>query len=449
MDERRLDLNDKPRKQGPVLYWMSREQRAFDNWGLLAAAAEAREMRAPLYVVFALAPSFLGATWRQYDFLLRGLRETERQLRDRRIPLLIRTGEPPDSVGALARELSAGSVFTDFDPLRPKTAWRKALAASLPVRLTEVDGHNIVPCRVASQKREYAARTLRPKLHSLLPERLTDIPALETHPFPPADFPAPQDFDALERRITADRSVSPVPGFPPGYSAGMERLRSFLEEKLDRYPEDRNDPCRDALSGLSPYLHFGQISAQRVAFEASRTVSPGAGAFLEELIVRRELADNFCLHAPSYDTPDAWPDWGRKTLERHSGDHREYIYPKETLEAAETHDPLWNAAQREMTERGKMHGWLRMYWVKKLLEWTETPEEALALAIAMNDRYELDGRDPNGYAGIAWGLAGLHDRPWGERPVFGLVRTMTFDGAKRKFDLRRYLESASRNKRSK
>lgn len=444
MDERCHDLNDRPYAPGPVIYWMSREQRAYDNWGLLRALERARTTKTPVYVVFALAPSFLGATKRQYSFLLRGLEETERVLRSNGIPLLVRTGDPPDSVASLANEIRAGWVVTDFDPLRPKRAWQDTLAKTLPVRLTEVDGHNVVPCRAASDRREYAARTLRPKINARLPEFLTNIPPLTIHPFPPENFPPPVSFDRLETDFRVDTSVAPVENAIPGYAAGMTRLRDFLANRLDRYPQERNDPNMDALSGLSPYLHFGQIAPQRVAYETAATTSPGRDTFLEELIVRRELADNFCHRTPNYDTTGGWPEWARATLEKHATDPRGHLYSPEALEAAETHDPLWNAAQRDMVVLGRMHGWLRMYWVKKILEWTESPEKALEIAIRLNDRYELDGRDPNGYAGISWGLAGLHDRPWGERAIFGTVRSMTFAGAKRKFDVEAYIGWSSR-----
>ena len=205
----------------------------------------------------------------------------------------------------------------------------------------------------------------------------------------------------------------------------------------------RNDPTREGQSDLSPYLHFGQIAAQRVALEVEGAPAgtKAKEAFLEELIVRRELSDNFCYYHPQYDSVACFPQWARKTLDEHHDDPREYLYTPAQFEQAQTHDDLWNAAQREMVQTGKMHGYLRMYWAKKILEWTSSPEEALKIAIYLNDRYELDGRDPNGYTGIAWSLGGVHDRAWAERKVFGKIRYMSYKGCKAKFDVAAYFKN--------
>ena len=219
----------------------------------------------------------------------------------------------------------------------------------------------------------------------------------------------------------------------------MKQLGHFLEHKLVGYERDRNDPNIDGQSGLSPYLHFGQISAQRVALEVLKGMKD-AGAFLEELIVRKELSDNYCYYNQHYDDMQGFPAWAIKSLAEHEKDRREYLYTQQELEKARTHDDLWNAAQNEMLQTGKMHGYMRMYWAKKILEWTESPAAALRAAIYLNDRYELDGRDANGYAGIAWSLGGLHDRAWKERAIFGKVRYMSYKGAKSKFDVQSYIK---------
>jgi len=219
-------------------------------------------------------------------------------------------------------------------------------------------------------------------------------------------------------------------------------LDSFFEERLSGYNEKRNDPNENVSSNLSPYLHFGQISAQRIALETYKRKHniETKDAFLEELIVRRELSDNFCFYNKNYDSFDGFPEWAKKTLNEHRKDKREFTYHLEQFEKAKTHDDLWNAAQIEMVKTGKMHGYMRMYWAKKILEWTETPEEALEYSIYLNDKYELDGRDPNGYTGCAWSIGGVHDRAWTERPVFGKIRYMNYNGAKRKFDVKRYIQ---------
>jgi deoxyribodipyrimidine photo-lyase len=221
----------------------------------------------------------------------------------------------------------------------------------------------------------------------------------------------------------------------PGARAAQKVLQIFISENLSRYASERNDPNAQAQSNLSPYLHFGQISAQRVVLELLK-IPPSLSreAFLEELIVRRELAENFCLYNEAYDAFAGFPAWAQKTLNTHRSDPREFIYTREEFEKAVTHDELWNAAQREMVRTGKMHGYLRMYWAKKILEWSASPEEALATAIFLNDTYELDGRDSNGYTGIAWSIGGVHDRPWFDRPIFGSIRYMNANGLRRKFD---------------
>lgn len=230
-----------------------------------------------------------------------------------------------------------------------------------------------------------------------------------------------------------------------GEKAARNVLRSFLEQKLSSYEENSNNPTRQGQSDLSPYLHFGQISAQRVALEvlASAATGPARERFLEELIVRRELSDNFCFYNENYDTVAGFPAWARKTMGEHSSDKREYLYARHQFEEAGTHDGLWNAAQMEMVKRGKMHGYMRMYWAKKILEWSETPGEALDTALYLNDRYELDGRDPNGYTGCAWSIGGVHDRAWPRRPVFGKIRYMSFNGCKSKFNVNAYIDQVN------
>ena len=426
---------------GPVIYWMSRDQRAADNWALLHAQQAALERGAPLVAVFCLAPDFLGATWRQYAFLLAGLAETERAVRRLSVGFVLLRGDPPREVAAFARRIKAALAVTDFDPLRLKTAWRAAAAAALDIPVIEVDAHNIVPARYASPKQEYGAYTLRPKLRRLLPDFLTPIPAPLRHPRAWPGDPGPVDWPAVRRFLRADRGAGEISWLAPGPSAGLKVLREFLARKLQAYPGASRDPAVDGLSNLSPYLHFGQVSAQRAALEAagSGTAPAARDAFLEELIIRRELSDNFCLYNPRYDSVEGFPSWAARTLSDHAKDPRPYRYSRRRLEAAETHDDLWNAAQREMVERGKMHGYLRMYWAKKILEWTDSPAEALETIIALNDRYELDGRDPGGYAGAAWSVGGVHDRAWGERPVFGKIRYMSYGGCRAKFDVQSYI----------
>jgi deoxyribodipyrimidine photo-lyase len=433
--------NQNPATPGAVIYWMSRDQRVADNWALLHAQSLALERQAPLAVVFTLADSFLGATLRQFGFMLRGLAGVAGRLEDLGIAFILLRGNPPDEICRFIQQYNVGVLVTDFDPLRIKRSWHDQVARSVSVPCIEVDAHNIVPCRIASNRQEFGAYTIRPKIHRLLPEFLDAFPAVVLHPFPWRSPVTPFDGDATLASMTVDRSVAEIGGLTPGEQGGRARLHDFIKNGLALYETERNDPCRQGQSGLSPWLHFGQISAQRVALEVSRQLSASSSteAFLEELIVRRELADNFCLHNSSYDRVAGFPEWAQRTLAAHRHDPREYLHTPEQLETAQTHDPLWNAAQLTMVTTGTMHGYLRMYWAKKIMEWSPSPEDALSTTIMLNDRYQLDGRDPNGYAGIAWSIGGVHDRAWGERPVFGKIRYMNYNGCLRKFAVAEYI----------
>jgi deoxyribodipyrimidine photo-lyase len=434
-------LNQAHPGKGPVIYWMSRDQRLRDNWALLYAQELALSLGRPLGVVFCLAPAFLGATLRQYGFMLKGLQAVAGDLAHLNLPFFLLTGEPARELPRFAANHRVGAVVSDFSPLRLVRGWKTAVAEEIGVALEEVDAHNIVPCWVASPKAEYGAYTLRPKLKKLLPEFLEDFPPPARHPVGWKGERPAIPWERLTAALPIDAAVSEVTWLTPGERPARAALDLFLEQKLPFYGERRNDPTRDGQSHLSPYLHFGQIAAARVALEVESRPGHDASreAFLEELIVRRELADNYCFYQPHYDTFAGFPAWARKTLNQHRGDRREQLYSLEALESGRTHDDLWNAAQREMVRRGKMHGYMRMYWAKKILEWTASPEEAQAAAIYLNDKYELDGRDPNGYAGIAWSLGGVHDRAWFERPVFGKIRYMSYNGCRSKFNLEAYI----------
>lgn len=426
---------------GPVVYWMSRDQRVMDNWALHFAQEQALARKTACYVLFCLTPHFLGATRRHYDFMLKGLTETARLLSQYGIGFEVLLGDIPLTLSTWLAEQDASLLVTDFDPLRIKRQWKDELLRRVRLPVYEVDTHNIVPCWLASPKAEYGAYTLRPKLHRQLVSYLTPLPELRRHPWP-ANTPSP-DWEKLTQALPLQIAPAAVDWLTPGSKAALSALHRFIQEKLANYDEWRNDPTRPGQSQLSPYLHFGQISPQRVAWEVSRSsATPAAkAAFLEELIVRRELADNFCWYRPDYDQFSCFPAWAQQTLDLHRGDPRPYLYTQQELEAALTHDPLWNAAQREMVRTGKMHGYMRMYWAKKILEWSETPEIALSTAISLNDTYQLDGRDPNGYAGIAWSIGGIHDRAWNERAIFGKVRFMSYNSTKTKFNSRGYMEA--------
>lgn len=442
MNPRRFrTLKEAPARQGPVILWMSRDQRVNDNWALLYAQQLAQERKVPLAVVFCLVPDFLGATMRQYGFMLKGLQEVEKRLARKNIPFFLLTGSPEDEIPKFIKKNNAGGLVKDFDPLRIKLQWTDGLRKKIDLPLYEVDAHNIVPCWAASPKQEFAAYTMRPKIKRALPEFLEEFPKLKKHPVSWQEKIPKNNWTGIQKTLKVS-SIPEADWITPGEKHALNTLKIFIEKKLPSYATKRNDPVADGQSNLSPYLHFGQISAQRVALEVENASVDKASrdTFLEELIVRRELADNFCFYTPQYDKFEGFPAWARKTLNAHRKDRRAYSYTLQQFEYAKTHDELWNAAQTEMVKRGKMHGYMRMYWAKKILEWTGSPEKAMEIAIYLNDLYGLDGRDPNGYTGIAWSIGGVHDRAWNERPIFGKIRYMSYNGCKSKFDVKRYIQ---------
>ncbi|MBI5727118.1 MAG: deoxyribodipyrimidine photo-lyase [Ignavibacteriales bacterium] len=442
MNEKRIRVLQSGRKKtGPVLYWMSREQRVHDNWALLTAVELAQKNNTCVLVVFCLQPRFLDAAIRQFGFLLKGLQQVEEGLKQYNIPFFLLSGSPGETIPEFIETHDVSHIICDFDPLRIKRIWKRELAKKITIPFLEVDAHNIIPCLHVSQKEEYAAYTIRPKIHRLLPEFLDDFPVLSPARASAVPPQKPVNWDQVINELTVNRDVPEVNWIVPGEKNAIECLNNFIKHKLSDYSAKRNNPVLDAQSNLSPYLHFGQISAQRITLEINSRLTPNEDTanFLEELIVRRELADNFCYFNPKYDSTEGFQEWAKKSLDAHRYDEREYLYPLSELENANTHDELWNAAQKEMTITGKMHGYLRMYWAKKILEWMPSPEEALASAIYLNDKYQLDGRDANGYTGCAWSIGGIHDRAWAERPVFGKIRYMNYDGCKRKFSIEQYI----------
>jgi len=439
--ERVKTLNKKGMKKGAyVLYWMQASQRTEYNHALEYAIIKANELGLPILVFFGITDHFPEANERHYAFMLEGLREVKRSLEKRGIQMVILHKSP--EVGAVQLAKKASLAVVDRGYLKIQKQWRNDAANQMDCPLIQVESEVIVPVEEASPKEEYAAATFRPKIHKKLNHFL--VPLKQTNPVIDS---LSLDFDSFDikdigkaiSKLRIDRGVQKVDFFKGGTKEAREHLEVFLEGKLDRYPELRNDPTLDYLSQMGPYLHFGQISPLLIALKVKETKSPGAEAFLEELIIRRELSMNFVFYNEKYDSYGAIPEWAKKTLKAHEKEKRLYTYTLKEMEAAQTHDPYWNAAQREMVVKGKMHGYMRMYWGKKILEWGKTPEEAFRTALYLNNKYELDGRDPNGFTGVAW-CFGKHDRPWGERPVFGNVRYMNDKGLKRKFNADEYVK---------
>jgi len=441
LEKRARQLNNLKIKSGSVVYWLSRDQRVRDNWALLAAQELALANREKLIVVFTLSSQFIGASYRQYSFMLDGLAELDQALAAKNILFIIIPGDPVESVCKFIKEEKVGALITDFSPLKISRAWKNKVASKLDCAFFEVDAHNIVPAWLASPKQEFGAYTIRPKINKLLADFLTDFPSLKKHPYS-VNLKRNNDYQKLIKNLDIDYSVDKVDSFKSGEKAANKAMNSFLNKRLPGYNLNRNNPLIDAQSNLSPYLHFGQLSAQRLALNVRKTVAPllDREAFLEELIIRRELADNFCLYNQNYDETEGFPDWAKKSIKKHANDKRAHIYSRHKLETAQTHDDLWNSAQKEMIKIGKMHGYMRMYWAKKILEWTPNVRVAMKEAIYLNDKYELDGRDPNGYAGIAWSIGGVHDRAWFERPIFGQIRYMNENGCRRKFKIDDYIK---------
>ena len=423
-----------------VLYWMNRDKRVDDNWAMIGAQSLALKHHVPLIVCFQYVGNFPDSNIRQYGFLFRGLLELKAKLEKLNIEFVLSQGETQIDLLKIIEERSVGTMIVDHSPLKVYQKRINNIVDHVNIPIYQIDAHNIVPVWVASQKKEYAAYTIRKKIHNNLDQFLTDYPKVIRHPY--GDIRKKDiSYDNIINKLNIDFSIKEVDWLTPGETAAKNKL-NLLSESLNGYDQLRNDPTKEALSNLSPYFHFGHISPQRVAFEIRNSVLTDLdkNSFLEEMIIRRELADNFCEYEPNYDYFDGFHDWAKKSLNEHRNDEREFLYPKEQFELSETHDPLWNAAQNQMRKKGKMHGYMRMYWAKKILEWSPNPEVAMQIAIDLNDTYELDGRDPNGYTGIAWSIGGIHDRAWFDRPVYGKIRYMNYNGCKSKFNVKRYIE---------
>ncbi|MGA7683634.1 MAG: deoxyribodipyrimidine photo-lyase [Terriglobales bacterium] len=425
-----------------VVYWMQRSQRGVDNPALDVAVQAANALGKPMVAFFAPVPFYPNANLRAYRFLVDGIPDIAAALEKRNIGFVLR-GYPDHSLLKFCEEVKPALVVGDENPMREPERWRQIAAQKLRIPLWTVDSDVIVPSQLID-KEQYAAFHIRKKLEAQL-DRFLVKPA---NPLAKVAWKKPAklqalvpDFDATEG-WQLDRSVAPSNDFKGGTKEAMRLLAEFVDRKLKRYAGDRNHPELDGTSRLSPYLHFGHISPLTVALAVQKSTAPKADkeSFLNELLVWRELAINFVTYNPNYDNFESGENWAHRTLAEHALDPRPYLYSEKQFENAETHDPLWNAAQMQMVNTGWMHNYMRMYWGKKILEWSRTPAEAYRIAVTLNDKYELDGRDPNGYAGVAWSIVGKFDRPWFKRPVFGLIRYMSGESTGKKFDSRRYIE---------
>jgi len=427
-----------------VLYWMQQSQRACDNHALEYAIHEANKQKKMVVVVFCLTENYPDANLRHYTFLLEGLKETQKTLEKRGIRLIFRIGDPVQEVLEIGK--NASMVVCDRGYLRHQRDWRKEVSVESSCPVVQVETDVVIPIEEVSDKQEYAAYTIRRKVDRQLDKYLIPIDEQEVR-YPSLKLSindaALENIETILTDLNIDNSIPPVSHiFKGGTSEAKSRFDLFLDQHFSRYKDYRNEPKFLNVSCMSPYLHFGQISPLYLALkikEVENKDKEAAASYLEELIVRRELAANFVYYNSSYDSLDCLPDWPRKTLAEHKGDVREYTYSKSELMGCRTHDEYWNAAMKEMIVSGFMHNYMRMYWGKKILEWSATPEIAYKTMINLNNAYFLDGRDPNSYAGVGW-IFGLHDRAWGERPIFGKVRFMAASGLERKCDIKGYVK---------
>ncbi|HZQ69400.1 MAG TPA: deoxyribodipyrimidine photo-lyase [Terriglobales bacterium] len=425
-----------------VVYWMQRSQRGLDNPALDVAVEAANALHKPCVVFFAPVPFYPHANLRHYTFLADGIPDIAEALQKRNIGLVLRR-YPDHSLLKFCDEVRPALVIGDENPMREPEHWREIAAKKLKVPLWTVDSDVIVPSKLL-EKEQYAAFHARRRLEAKLGEFL--VPPKNTHA--KVKWKRPAKLQSLHAGFDVtndwelDRSLGAVHSFKGGQKEAMRLLRQFTEHKLQNYDNRRNHPELDGTSRLSPYLHFGHISPITVALAVQKAEAPKSDkdSFIGELLVWRELAINLVTFNPTYDSFECGEGWAHRTLSQHAKDPRPVIYTQRQLESAETHDDLWNAAQMQMVNEGWMHNYMRMYWAKKILEWSRTPGEAHRIAVDLNDRYFLDGRDPNGYAGIAWSIVGKFDRPWFERPIFGQIRYMSAASAAKKFDSRKYIE---------
>lgn len=397
-DSKRVhSINNSAIKNGDVVYIMSRELRIEDNWALIFAYNLAKQHSYVLRIIIHLDKNLYSEN--QKEFLQKSVEVLKENVQMNNFKIAI-----VDEIDEADLQ-NSGAIVVDFNPISLKDDFAKKQNCAV----FEVDSHNIIPARYISNKQEFSAATLRRKVYANLAEFLTEF-------------------------------INP---FKVKRSEALLKLDKFINNDLDSYSQYKNDPNFDVTSHMSPYLHFGFISAQRIALEVikSNATRENKESYLEELIVRKELSDNFCLYNNNYKNFEGVSDWAKATLIAHKNDIRTYTYVLNQFEYGKTHDKLWNVIQQNLLKTGYIHGYLRMYWAKKILEWSISPQKALEIAIYLNDKYALDGNDPNGYVGVHWSIGGLHDRPFSNRLVTGKIRYMSLNGCKKKFDLKGYISS--------
>ncbi len=452
INERVVQLNDKPvnEKARYVLYWMQMYKRVENNHALIWAIRKANELKLPVVVYEGLKYYYPWASDRLHTFILEGVEE-KRKAFDKvgiRYVFYLQKDEssPRNAVAKLAKD--AALIVTDDFPCFIIPGHNRRIAERAEIAVHAVDSNGVIPMS-KFEKEEYAAYTIRPKIHKFLDNYLKPVVEESVdNGSTKLDLDAPFETEVTSDNISElvaecdiDHSVKPSDVYKGGTPEGRKRLKKFVSDILCNYDSTRNKPELDGSSRLSSYLHFGFLSPIEIALAVRESDAPDESkdAYLEELIVRRELSYNMTRHNDKYDSLDALPDWVHKTMREHAKDEREHIYLLEELEAGETHDELWNAAQREMVATGEMHNYIRMLWGKNVIAWSKSYEVAFETLVHLNNKYCLDGRNPNSYAGILW-CFGKHDRPWMERDVFGTIRYMTSRSTGKKFDSKKYIE---------
>ncbi|GAB1430673.1 deoxyribodipyrimidine photo-lyase [Ignavibacteria bacterium] len=434
-------LHDGQAGGGAVVYWMSREQRTQDNWALLYAQSIAIELRTPLRAVFCLQNNLLGGTVRQYEFMFDGLREIEAEFAALNIGLTILLGKPENVLPPFLENIACSALVCDFDPLRTKLIWQYNISRAINIPIFRVDARNIVPYNIVSQEPEPDIFTFHRKIHNFLPEFLTNIPPTTRHPFGDLNNTKHNNWDFIRASLWRDSSVGTISGITAGPASAKRVLHTFIHERLNYYHTQYSDPNANIQSHLSPYLHFGQISAQRIALYILAADAPqnAKSRFLNNIIMRREFADNFCFYNPNYDLTDIFSERTLELLAKRRAGCRRYIYSLRDFEHAETHDKLWNATQIEMITTGFMQGYLRKYWVRKIFDWSISPDEAIQYAIYLNNKYQIGGRDSNSFASIVTSICEIHDLVRVNRLILKRTRVRTSVSYAEKFDMQRYI----------
>lgn len=431
--------NNKIKHRSFVVYWMQASQRVEYNHALEYAISRANDLGKPLIVYFGITDNYPEANLRHYQFMIEGLAEVEKSLKDKNIQMFIQNISPEK--GAIEISKEADLMVVDRGYLKLEKYWRSIVAENIDIPLVQVETNVIVPIEEVSLKEEYAASTIRNKIMSLLPfyTKPFYIEELERSSLK-IKFKKPK-FNLLDiNKLNIDMSVLPSEIYKGGTTNAKKWLDLFIKEKINNYDDLRNDPSLDYQSHLSPYLHFGQISPLYIYHQV---MDLNNTSFIEELIVRRELSMNFVYYNSNYDNYNCLTNWAKETLNKHETDTRPYKYSLEEFENYKTHDIYWNTAQKEMITTGKMSNYMRMYWGKKIIEWTDSPKKAFEIMVYLNNKYSLDGRDANSFTGIAW-CFGKHDRPWKERPIFGMIRYMNASGLERKFNMQNYIDKINK-----